>query len=53
MKHLVFDRNGKTFSLTGSVITVFAYDGKKLEQWFYADFETAKQAFLEMESLAA
>lgn len=53
MKHLVFDRNGKTYSLTGAVITVFAKDGKKLDQWFYDNCELAKQAFLEIERVAA
>ena len=53
MKHLVFDRNGKTYSLTGTVITVFAFDGKKLDQWFYETFEEARAAFLKIEELAA
>ncbi len=53
MKHMSFEYNGKTYSLTGSVITVFRSDGLKLDQWFYADFDAARLAFLEIEAAAA
>lgn len=53
MKHLVFDRNGKTYSLTGAVITVFNDKGVKLDQWFYTDCELARHAFLKIAEVAA
>ena len=48
MKHLEFDRNGKKYALTGSVITVYRFDGLKLKQWFYEDHEQAKRVFLQI-----
>ena len=46
MNHLEFERDGKRYCLTGSVITVFLVDGIKQKQVFYKDFQTAYRAFL-------
>ena len=48
MKHLEFERDGKRYCLTGTVITVFLIGGIKQAQHFYKDFQSAYKAFLEI-----
>lgn len=49
MNHLEFEKNGKRYCLTGSVITIFLRNGIKQNQFFYKDFQTARYAFLLIE----
>lgn len=51
MNHLEFEKYGKRYCLTGSVITVFLDNGFKLRQLFYHDNEQARQAFLRASKL--
>lgn len=46
MNHLEFEKNGRRYCLTGSVITIFQVNGEKLRQLFFEDAETARKAFL-------
>ncbi len=46
MNHLEFEKNGRRYSLTGNVITVFLENGVKVRQLFFRDSKTAREAFL-------
>ncbi|WP_156011650.1 hypothetical protein [Treponema sp. C6A8] len=46
MNHLEFEKNGRRYCLTGTVITVFLDNGIKLRQLFFKDAKTARDAFL-------
>ncbi|EID84187.1 hypothetical protein MSI_23580 [Treponema sp. JC4] len=46
MNHLEFEKNGRRYSLTGNVITVFLENGVKVRQLFFRDPKTAREAFL-------
>lgn len=46
--HLEFTTFKYRFSVTGSVLTIFDLSGNVLRQYFYKDFNTARQEFLAM-----
>ena len=46
--HLEFSTYKYRFSVTGSVLTIFDLSGKALRQYFYSDYEAARQEFLAM-----
>lgn len=45
MNHMEFEKNGRRYSLTGSVITIFLVNGEKLRQLFFHDEKAAREAF--------
>lgn len=49
MNHLEFERDGKRYCLTGTVITVFLTNGIKQHQFFFKDTQTARYEFLIIE----
>jgi hypothetical protein len=48
MNHLEFEKNGRRYCLTGSVITIFLDNGVKLRQLFFHDEKTAREAFMKV-----
>ncbi|MCR5496073.1 MAG: hypothetical protein K6F15_10605 [Treponema sp.] len=45
MNHQEFEKDGKRYSLTGNVITIYLENGIKQAQTFYENVESAQTAF--------